>query len=148
MNPDRRGPKKKHPTVNRRMPLHFSFYRLDNGDIGGGRAFLPLHHFKFNPIAFIEGFKTGSIDGGMVYENVGTILLLDKPEPLTVVKPFYSSVGHGKHILLSIKFSKPQTGGCLIKKCKVLQKDAAPSYFDGTVLIVTKILQHQVEIKQ
>jgi hypothetical protein len=82
-------------------PFNFRYWILDYRDIRCSRTFLSLLNVEGNLIAFIEAFKAARIDGGMMYEYIGSVFLLNETEPFLVVKPLNCSVGHCD-ILLSL----------------------------------------------
>jgi hypothetical protein len=77
---------------------------LDYFYIYCSRAFIPLLYVKGNSVAFIERLEAGCIDSRMMNEYISTVFLLNEAIAFAVIKPFYSSIGHGD-ILLSDKFS-------------------------------------------
>ncbi len=54
-------------------------------------AFATLFDFETDSLALIESFKTSAGNGAIVYKNISTFIVFNKPEPLLLVKPFYLS---------------------------------------------------------
>ena len=78
-----------------RCPSWFDFgVTLDYRNIDSGRALLPFLNVKGNPIAFIQGFESGTVDSGMMYEYIRTIFLLDEAITFPIVKPFHNTIRH------------------------------------------------------
>jgi hypothetical protein len=74
-----------------------SFFRnceSDYGHVGSSRAFGALFHIERNPVSFVQGTKTGGVDGTVMYEYIRPVFLLDETKTLAVIKPFYNSVCH------------------------------------------------------
>jgi hypothetical protein len=97
------------------MPLLNQTKKLNYRDIYGSRTFFALLYVEGNLIAFIESFETAGINPGMMNKYIRAVLLFNETITLAGIKPLYNSIRH-EDILLSKKFSKFQTGGCLIDK--------------------------------
>ena len=66
----------------------------NDGDVHSSGAFLALLNVEGNLGTFVKGLEARTVDSGVVYEYVGSILLLDETKTLRVVEPFYNSVCH------------------------------------------------------
>jgi hypothetical protein len=69
------------------------FYKSDkeSGDfrhVRGLGAFLSLHDFEFNFVAFGEGFETRAANCAEMHEHVGASLARNEAKSLSVVEPF------------------------------------------------------------
>jgi hypothetical protein len=58
------------------------------------RAFLSLHDFKFDVVAFLQAFVPFAIDRAVVDEDIRTIIAPDESEALRIIEPFHLASGH------------------------------------------------------
>jgi hypothetical protein len=57
-------------------------------------AFLSLHDFEFDVVAFLQAFVPFAIDRAVVDEDVRTIIAPDESEALRIIEPFHLASGH------------------------------------------------------
>jgi len=64
------------------------------------RPFRALSDHKLDLVAFTQGLEACRVGNRRVVdENIRTVVLRDKPEPLLVVKPLHRSMSHGLILL-------------------------------------------------
>jgi hypothetical protein len=80
-------------------PFKLEKAELDNGYIDSSRSFLTLLNIKGNTIAFLEAFKAGCIDGGMMNKHIFAVFLLNKAKTFGIIKPFDNSISHSDTLL-------------------------------------------------
>ena len=73
-------------------PTKFSLAHYDN--VGCLWAFRTIGNLELYFIAFIEGFKPISLDGGEVHEDIISVISGNEPIALLLVKPFHTTFGH------------------------------------------------------
>jgi len=66
-------------------------------------AFLSLHNFKFDFVAFLETLVAFAIDSAVVDEDIRTIIAPDESETLRIIEPFHLASSH----LLFLRTSGP-----------------------------------------
>src|SRR5215471_9018191 len=54
----------------------------------------PLNDVELNGLTFLQTLKAIGVNGGVVHEDIFTILARDEPEPFCVVKPLHCSLFH------------------------------------------------------
>ncbi len=59
-------------------------------------TFGSLNHIEVDLLAFGQGPKTFTVNGGVMHENIRAAVLFDEPESFGFVEPFYFAVGHKK----------------------------------------------------
>jgi hypothetical protein len=72
-------------------------------DILGLESFSSLDHLKLNLLVLLERLETFSLDGGMMHEDIGAVLLGNEAITLSIVEPFHLTLHfHAESILLKI----------------------------------------------
>jgi hypothetical protein len=72
------------------MKFHLAHY--DN--VGCLWAFRTIGNLELYLIAFIEGFKSISLNGRKVYEDIISVVSGNEPIALLLIKPFHTTFGH------------------------------------------------------
>ena len=80
------------------------FFRfLDLYDVVSGRALGTVDDFELNPRTLFQGPETFGLDGGMMDENVRSVILLDEAKALGIVKPLHSTFFHFHYSFASVR---------------------------------------------
>jgi hypothetical protein len=69
---------------------------LDCGDALGLETLGALADFKFDQLAFVQGFIAVHLDRGEVHENIFTGLALNESVPFGSVEPFHDTLFSGQ----------------------------------------------------
>jgi hypothetical protein len=96
----------------------------DNRYVDGGKPPGALLDIQGNRVSFGQRPEPGSIDSGVMDEDIRSILRFNETRALFVIKPFYGSVGHCEN-LLSAKSRSPASGGD-VKTASFRKKPARP----------------------
>jgi hypothetical protein len=89
--------KKKTPVKKTGVFFYFSltkFHLAHYDNVGCLWALGTIGNLKLYLIAFIEGLKPISLNGGEVYENIISVVSGNEPIALLLIKPFYTTFGH------------------------------------------------------
>lgn len=76
---------------------------LDLYDVVSGRALGTVDDFELNPRTLFEGPETFGLDGGMMDENVRSVILLDETKALGIVKPLHRTFFHFHYSFESVR---------------------------------------------
>lgn len=88
---------KKDPSIKPGVFFSFSlmkYYLAHHNHIGCLWAFGTVGNLELYLVAFIEGFKSFSLNGREVNEDIISIVSRNEPVTLLLIKPFYFAFGH------------------------------------------------------
>lgn len=66
--------------------------RLQQGNIACRRSLGAVDNFELYPCALVKALVALAGDGGIMYENISAVILLDETKSLCLVKPFCRSL--------------------------------------------------------
>ena len=73
-------------------------------DLARLEALGTVDDFELNPRTLFEGPETFGLDGGMMDENVRSVILLDETKALGIVKPLHRTFFHFHYSFASVRY--------------------------------------------